>query len=372
MVNGNLKTSDRMRQSLNFSFPGSAWERELGGSASPPLNAIIIGSGPSGLAAAILLAQMGLRVIIVDRKPFPRDRPGETLHPGIEPLLKQLGVADRVLSADFLRHEGNWVKWQGEPQFVPFGGDEAGQWRGFQAWRADFDAILLDRAIALGVEVRQPCRALQPIISANRIAGIETSDGYLRSSFVIDAAGGGHWLARHLKLPINTYSPRLIAYFGYVEGDCSIRDDAPAIVADKDGWTWTARVRPHLYQWTRLPFSNQPIEKNWIPEEFDGLKPKGKTSAADVTWRVVPACAGSGYFIVGDAAAVLDPASSHGVLKAIMSGMMAAHLIIQIVKGAIELEAIQAYREWVDNWFGHDIARLRELYAILPNPPHWL
>jgi flavin-dependent dehydrogenase len=49
---------------------------------------------------------------------------------------------------------------------------------------------------------------------------------------------------------------------------------------------------------------------------------------ADVTWRIISPAAGPGFFLVGDAVAVLDPASSHGVLKALMTGMMAAHLIL--------------------------------------------
>lgn len=336
------------------------------------LDVAIVGSGPAGSAAAIWCATSGLRVTVIECEQFPRERPGETLHPGIEPLLSQLGVADRVLSAGFLRHEGNWVEWEGDRRFVPFGADDAGPWRGFQAWRADFDAILLNRAIELGVEVRQPCRALRPIVSENRIVGVVTSDGTTLSSFVIDATGRQHWLARQLKLKIKNCSPRLIAHFGYMEG-CPIRDDAPEIVADKRGWTWTARVRPQLYQWTRLAFDNQPMDKDWIPEEWSGLKPRGRRCSADVTWRVVAQAAGLGYFMVGDAAAVLDPASSHGVLKAIMSGMMAGHLITQIVnQGQIESRAIQGYCQWVDNWFQHDLSRLRELYAILPNPPDWI
>lgn len=330
---------------------------------------IIIGSGPGGTAAAISLAQMGLSAVIVERDNFPRHRPGETLHPGIEPLLSQLGVAEEVLAAGFLRHAGNWVQWEAEPQLVPFGSDERGTWYGFQAWRSDFDAILLNRAIGLGVEVCQPCRSIQPIINANRIAGVITSEGNLPASFIIDAAGSQHWLAKKLKLPIKFYSPRLIAYYGYAEGECPVRDEAPAIVADSNGWTWMAKVRPQIYQWTRLSFTNETININWLPSEFQTLKPQGKTLAADVTWRIVAACAGLGYFLVGDAVAVLDPASSHGVLKAIMSGMMAAHLIGQIVKGAIELQAIEAYCQWVNSWFQHDIAKLREFYAKLPNSP---
>lgn len=329
---------------------------------------IIIGGGPGGTAAAISCAQRGARVVILEGESFPRHRPGETLHPGIEPLLQQLGVAEQVLQAGFLRHEGNWVQWDGERRFVPFGADAGGPWRGFQVWRAEFDAILLERAKSLGVQVRQPCRAERPILKGNRIAGVVTSDGEIHASFVVDATGRKQWLARKMDLQVNTYSPRLIARFGYVEGDCPIRDDAPAIVADNKGWTWTARVRPQVYQWTRLSFDKEAVEPDWLPEEFRGLKPLGKMSGAEMTWRATAQPAGRGYFLVGDAAAVLDPASSHGVLKAIMSGMMAGHLLPQIIQGKQrEDHATAGYCKWIRDWFEHDVGELTKLYSTLPN-----
>lgn len=101
---------------------------------------LIIGSGPAGSAAAIACAQRGLQVVLIERELFPRSHPGETLHPGVEPLLKQLGAIEPVLAAGFLRHTGNWVQWEAQKHFVPFGEDDSGAWLGFQAWRADFDA----------------------------------------------------------------------------------------------------------------------------------------------------------------------------------------------------------------------------------------
>lgn len=334
---------------------------------------IIVGAGPAGCAAAIQGALAGLNTMLVEGQSFPRERPGETLHPGVEPLLRQLGVAERISSAGFLRHNGNWVQWEGERRFMPFGSDDAGPWRGFQAWRSEFDVLLLNRARELGAEVLQPCRALRPIMDGNRVAGVMTSKGPFRSSFVIDTAGSKHWFAKQLGLNIKQYSPRLLVSYGYVAGECPIRDDAPAIVADKRGWTWTTRVRPQLYQWTRLSFGPEPSDSNRVPNEFQGLTPKGRTRRADVTWRMVPGAAGPGYFLVGDAAAVLDPASSHGVLKAIMSGMLVGHLIAQIVHhGHDDHTVTQAYCRWLSNWFKHDLERMKKIYETHPIPPHWI
>ena len=329
---------------------------------------IVVGSGPGGSAAAIACAQANLRVLLLEKYLFPRDRPGETLHPGIEPLLDQLGVREAVLSAEFLRHQGNWVKWDRDLHFTPFGEDETGNWQGFQAWRADFDLLLLDRAISLGVEVLQPCHAVHPIVGDDRVIGVETSQGIFEASVVIDAAGSHHWLAKQLGLNIRTYSKPLIACYGYVRGQCPIRDDAPAIIADDGGWTWTAKIRPNFYQWTRLNFTIKRIDRSWIPEEFSNLQAVDKSRVADVTWRTIDQPAGLGYFLIGDAAAVLDPSSSHGVLKAIMSGIMAGYSIAQIIdRNHSEQVVIQEYCQWVHDWFQQDLARLTEFYALLSN-----
>jgi flavin-dependent dehydrogenase len=339
------------------------------------LRAIVLGGGPAGCAAAILCAQRGLPVALVERARFPRHRPGESLHPGIEPLLEQLGLADAVRAAGFLRHAGIRVRWAGAQRFEPFGADEQGPWLGFQAWRADFDAIMLEHARAVGVRVHQPCRALQPLLDGSRVVGIATTDGPLHAPVIVDAAGGSHWLARKLRTRVQAYSPRLIARYGYAAGERPALDAAPAITADRAGWTWIARVRPHLYHWTRLSLQPEAAAgwpADWLPEEFRGLESQGKTRGADVTWRMVIDPAGPGYFLVGDAAAVLDPASSHGVLKAIMSGMMAGHLIAQTLTGACsEQRAALEYSRWLADSFHTDVRRLKQLYGSLPHPPAW-
>ena len=324
---------------------------------------IVVGAGPAGTATAIACSQAGLKVAIFESCLFPRDHPGETLHPGIEPLLERLGVAEQVRGANFLRHDGNWVQWGGVRRFVPFGSDERGIWLGFQAWRANFDQILLERAKALDVEVIQPCQVLRPLLSGEQVMGVATSQGDYLARFVVDATGGKHWLAKQLGLEIQFYSPPLIAHYGYVEGGSLICDERPAIISDHQGWTWTAKIQPNLYQWTRLNFFSKRLAPNWKPEEFQGIPTKDKTRAADVTWRLVRLCAGQGYFLVGDAAFVLDPASSHGVLKAIMSGMMAGDLIRQSVNQDSAF-LIGTYCQWLVNWFGHDLEMLQKMYGL--------
>lgn len=333
----------------------------------------VAGAGPAGTAAAAICAQGGLDVLLVDRGRFPRERVGETLHPGVEAPLRRLGALGRVARAGFLRHEGVFTRWDGPGRLVRYGEDADGPWRGFQAWRAELDAILLERAAELGATVRQPCRALEPVVRDGRVTGIETSSGRVDSRFVVDAGGSAQWLARRLGLGRSRRSPRLIARFGYVEGRCAARDDHPAMLADPAGWTWTARVRSELYAWTRLALEPGAAGAASAPGELRSLRPRGPARGADVSWRAVNEPAGPGYFLVGDAAAVLDPASSHGTLKALLSGVLAGQLVLEALVGDRDEDAVaHDYGAWSAAGFERDVAALSEVYRRLPKPPSWL
>jgi flavin-dependent dehydrogenase len=327
---------------------------------------LILGAGPAGAAAAITAAAAGLSVTILERERFPRDAPGEALHPGVQPLLQQLGVEEQVLSAGFLRYPGHSVRWDGPQEFQPFGRDADGPWLGFQVWRPIFDGILLDRARHLGVNVVQPCQVEGAITAEGRAKGVETQTGPLRGRFTVDGTGRWRALSRWLNLDWDQTGPRRHVWYGYVTGECPKRDDCPALTADDEGWTWVARIRPGTYQWARLDFGKRRPDPDWRPSELSELTPCGPTCGADATWRIARQPAGPGYFLVGDAAAVLDPASSHGVLKALMSGILAGHLIAQVLHRSVsENEATDQYSGWVREWFEHDVAQLGEYYSRL-------
>ncbi len=333
----------------------------------------IVGGGPAGSASALWCARHGLRVVVLEREVFPRHRPGETLPPGVEPLFAQLGVTEAIAAAGFSRHPGTWVTWAGPRRFDPFGRDSGGSWYGFQAPREQLDRILLDAVSGPNAVVRQPCRALHPLRDGGTVIGVATSDGPLFARWVIDAGGGGHWLARGLDIPLQFASPRLIARYGYVTGDCPERDEAPEIAADETGWTWSARIAPGRYHWTRLSLAEHDPRRDCPPQAFAGLVPVAHTRGADVTWRIVSQPAGPGYVCVGDAAAVLDPASSHGVLKGLMSGMMAGHVISRVSSGMASIvAATEAYNSWLREWFQADTRELRRMYRELPHPPPWV
>lgn len=322
---------------------------------------LIVGGGPAGSAAAIACATRGLAVVVAEREVFAGEKPGESLHPGIEPLLGQLGLAGRLAGVVGARHPGVWIRWAGPARFEPFGADEAGPWRGFQVRRAAFDALLLARAGEVGAEIRQPCRVSDIRLGPDGLWQAATAAGPVRSRFLIDASGGARWFARKRGLPAAAPSPRLVARYGYAGGACPERDEAPALESSASGWLWTARVAPGLYGWVRLAVGAEPAREP--PPAFAALSPTGPSRGADVTWHRSGRPAGPGWFIVGDAAARLDPLSSHGILKAIMSGMMAGHLAGGILSGAVPAAAAaERYRSWLSGSFAADAERLAAFY----------
>jgi flavin-dependent dehydrogenase len=333
---------------------------------------VIVGAGPAGCATAISCARRGLHVALIERQAFPRFRPGESLHPGIEPLLRLLGVAEPLCGRAARRFDGHWVTWNGAPHFNGFGTDDSGIWQGFHLERAQLDATLLAQAASLGVEVIQPSRARRVLTQANRVIGVDTDSGCLYAKCLIDASGARDWLSRQLGLTTHSCSAPLVARYGYLQGSNAAYATTAHLLADPEGWTWIAQVEDRLLHWTRLTFERN-TRSVMLPSTLQSLPAVGAVRGADVTWRLTPAAAGAGYFVVGDAANRLDPAASHGVLKALMSGIQAAQAVADFLcQPALQVPAQMQYRQWLIDGFTRDVAQLRNFYRQHPCPPSWL
>jgi len=327
----------------------------------------IVGAGPAGSAAAISLSLHGARVLIVESCEFPRARPGESLHPGVEPILEKLDVAREINAAGFPRHSGFRVSTTMKRQEVIRSyGAEAGaaeSWKGFQADRSLLDLILLEKAKRLGVTVWQPCRALNPVCSGSRVEGLLTEAGRVEAGFVLDASGGRHWMARKLKIPIVHRSRPLIARYGYVQVSAPDRFEMPLFSQDLASWTWIARVGAERLAWVHMNFDGADPGPRWAPEQLKHDVNPPVSRGADVTWRISRQLSGEGWFLLGDAAAVTDPSASHGILRGLMSGMYAASIIISSRSGTHGTDLHQrSYDEWLSSWFQADARRLSREY----------
>ncbi len=333
---------------------------------------LIVGAGPAGCAAAIRAATSGLRVALVEKARFPRDLPGEALHPDVNLLFAELGVSDAISRAGFMSCPG-WIRQRSSDRsFVPFVGQSGLQF-GYQAWRSEMDSILLARARREGVTVVQPAGGAKVFLDGPRVAGLETAGQRWYCRHLVDASGAARWLARSLRLPVKEFSPRLVARYAYFDGELGI---IPEFREHACGWTWLARVRKDRCQCVQLGLSVDvvpPPPFDCLPGPFDSLPRNVRFRGANVTWRLTPECAGAGYYLCGDAAAVLDPAASSGVARALASGLKAADLIVQVTKKRTDpLVAVAVYRQWCAKQFVEQARQLASRYAELEEPPVWL
>jgi flavin-dependent dehydrogenase len=125
-------------------------------------------------------------------------------------------------------------------------------------------------------------------------------------------------------------------------------------------------VQTGLYHWTRVAADGARPHRSWVPVNLRGLRPVGPSKGADVTWRVAAHPAQRAWFIVGDAAFLLDPLSSKGVLPAMMSGIPVGDLIASILDGRIAADAAaDQCGHWLCEWFEQEAMRLARFYRQL-------
>ena len=123
-----------------------------------PLDAIIIGAGPAGSAAAILLARAGWSVALVERQRFPRRKVcGECLAASNLPLLDHLGIgsAFHAAAGPDLRQIALLRGQQQVLAKLPGAAQEGQRW-GRALGRETLDTLLLEQARAAGAQVLQP------------------------------------------------------------------------------------------------------------------------------------------------------------------------------------------------------------------------
>ncbi|HYV31151.1 MAG TPA: tryptophan 7-halogenase, partial [Candidatus Binatia bacterium] len=115
-----------------------------------PLDALVIGAGPAGTAAAALLAEYDHRVLVIEREKFPRYHVGESLLPFTFQPLQRLGLIDRMRQSAFVKkYSVQFVSPSGKASqpfyfFNRYDRDTIAQT--WQVLRSEFDQVMLDNA----------------------------------------------------------------------------------------------------------------------------------------------------------------------------------------------------------------------------------
>jgi 2-polyprenyl-6-methoxyphenol hydroxylase-like FAD-dependent oxidoreductase len=294
----------------------------------------ILGAGPAGCAAAISALRSGLAVTILETQISPRVSPGETLHPGVEPIFRQLGVWDSVLQCGFHRHHGIWRETEsGHRTLEAYGRDEAGPWLGLQVDRAKLDQIFRARVTDLGGKIETIPRLDAVLKHDAAIAGVSADHRAFHAPFVLDASGRHSWLAAKLDLSAERFNKTQRVRFGWTADTMPELDGQPLFRQRRDGWDWRAPLGDGRSAWAELRNTSD-------------------ATGVDYSWRIYRECAGPGYFLLGDAACLMDPSAANGVLRALMSGIYAVQLVTGIEKSQInDHDAALEYKRWMGEMF---------------------
>jgi 2-polyprenyl-6-methoxyphenol hydroxylase-like FAD-dependent oxidoreductase len=121
-------------------------------------DAIIVGAGPAGSTAAILLARAGWSVALVEKQNFPRRKVcGECLAASNLPLLEALGIAMafEAVAGPELRQLSLMYGKRTAIAALPSAADDKHPW-GRTITRESLDALLLEQARRVGAHILQP------------------------------------------------------------------------------------------------------------------------------------------------------------------------------------------------------------------------
>ncbi len=303
------------------------------------MDLIIIGAGPAGCAAAISARNYGLPVALIQCRRPNGLLPGETLHPGVEPILRQLGVWEEVEKCAFHRHAGLWrVAPGGDRKFEAYGDDSNGAWRGLQVDRTRIHRILQERAVSIGVNWTE----VSALTSARRNDQgwtLTTAEGHqFKAPYVMDSTGRRAWLASQLRLQPERHGVTQKVRFGWQTAVADSTDGNPEFRLQPNGWDWIAPIGEGRKAWVSLRRG----------DHLPGL---------DVTPRIHRECAGQNWFLLGDAACLTTPASGNGVLRAMMSGIYAAHCLQAVCEGSSSpRQGADAYCSWMNQFWESSLA----------------
>lgn len=316
---------------------------------------LIAGAGPAGALAALILARAGVRVLVVDRARFPRDKLcGDTLNPGALRLLARHGLAAPIVARGLpiegmLVTSGTGVRVRGV-----YGPGVVGR----SLVRRELDQWLIEAAVRAGAQFQDGVRVAAPMVEEEgggrlpasarlrvRGATLVTREGRsLRVPAIVTVAADGRrsGLAFALGLARQPAWPRRWAIGGYMTGvdgldtvgEMHIRRGHYIGVAPlPDGLTNVCCVSP-----SRRALANP--ERALLSQLAADPLLRDRMARARLTGPVtmmgplavdVPAAGLPGLLLAGDAAGFIDPMTGDGLRFALRGAELAAQVALRML-----------------------------------------
>ncbi len=313
----------------------------------------VIGGGPAGSTAAILLAKRGFHVLALEKAHHPRFHIGESLLPMNLPVFERLGVLDKVRALGVFKPGADFEA-DNERGYNTYAFSRAigkSPPHAYQVWRQDFDKMLFDHAHECGADTREGHEVDQVEQSGPRETrlAVRTDAGRsytIQARYVVDASGRDAFLSAKKKLRRKNGQHQSAAIFGHYQGAARrVGEDAGniSIYSFEHGWMWMIPLPDGVMSVGAVCRPDYLKQRKGRTVEF--LEDTLRLSPA--LWRRLESArliggevrvtgnysydskqmGGPGWVLVGDAFAFLDPVFSSGVYLAMSGAEQAADVV---------------------------------------------
>jgi menaquinone-9 beta-reductase len=363
---------------------------------------VIVGAGPGGSTTAYHLARHGLRVLLLEKTEFPREKVcGDGLTPRAVKQLIRLGI-DTSPAAGWLHNRGLRVIGGGVrleldwPELATFPN------YGLVRTRLDFDDMLAQRAAKAGAVLRTGTNVMAPLLDdAGRTVGVTAEVGpgkepaTYRAPLVVAADGVSGRLPLALGLnkredrPIGVAVRRyyrsptkhdddyleswlelrsgdhLLPGYGWIFGMGDGRVNVGLGILNSSSAFGKTNYRRLLTEW----LANTPAE--WGTNDEANADGPILGAALPMGFNRVPHYT-SGVLLVGDSGGMVNPFNGEGIAYAMESGELAAEIVAQALarpEGAERERAIAQYPAELKARYG-GYYRLGGIFVKLIGNPH--
>lgn len=309
---------------------------------------VIIGAGPAGCACALALKGSGLKVALVDKQSFPRDKVcGDAIPGRAIKTLRQINPEYETAFKGFAR------KYDTKKTAIFYKGQEISfNWVGdaYTCARMDFDNFLFELVKKnTDTDIYTNTAPGVVVIKGNTVGiPIKNSDNILQATILIAADGAQSPLAKQLvnkTLDREHHVGSVRAYYKGVKGLETARTE---IYFDKrflPSYLWVFPLPGDManvgFGMLSSEIAKRKINIKKTFYEFIAQTPalqeqfKDATPTSDLEGFGLPlgskigAISGANFMLTGDAASLIDPISGDGIGNAMLSGKLAAEQVIR-------------------------------------------
>jgi geranylgeranyl reductase family protein len=352
---------------------------------------VLLGAGPAGTTCALALRESGLRVALIDREAFPRDKIcGDAIGGRAERVLREIdpGVADSYRVEDFGIAASGWrlVTPRGRSVTATFVKP------GRVVRRVDFDHFLLGQVRSafpqLNVLTGWNVRTIRRCEKSFELKGPE---GSLTTRLLVGCDGANSIVARQLtgrSVDPDHHSGAVRAYYAGIRGIAgSELLEIFLVNGFLPGYCWIFPL-PNGMANVGFGMLTRDIARRKIDlksaldeiiastpelrERFHSARRIGavKGFGLPLGGRAIKA-SGDGFLLCGDAAGLVDPLNGEGIANAMWSAQIAArHILRAFGRSRFDAGSLQAYDDVLNAKLGPELRRKLQLQRLFNRP--WL